>query len=133
MSPADRFLYSGASCATNAVPSSAAADPASWPPSTVALPSVGAVRPTDMFSSVVLPAPFGPTSATTCPSGTASVHSRSAHVPRYRLPSPVVSMTFMVFSPFSRSRSCDALRFAVARGAARWGGRGAHRNPAAHW
>ena len=80
MSPADRFLYTGASWATNAMPSSAAGDAACWPPSTVAVPAVGTVRPTDRFIRVVLPAPFGPTSAARCPAGIASVHSRSAQV-----------------------------------------------------
>jgi hypothetical protein len=32
------------------------------------------------FSSVVLPAPFGPTSAATCPAGIASEQSRNAQV-----------------------------------------------------
>ena len=80
MSPADRFGYTGASCATNAMPSSAAGDPAGWSPSTVTVPAVGTARPTHMFIRVVLPAPFGPTSAVRCPAGTASVHSRSAQV-----------------------------------------------------
>src|SRR5207248_2388051 len=62
-----RFLYSGVSWATNAMPSSAAGDPAGRPPSTVTIPAVGSARPTARFSSVVLPAPFGPTSAVTCP------------------------------------------------------------------
>jgi hypothetical protein len=81
MSATDRFLYSGVSWATNAMPSSAAGDPAGRPPSTVTAPADGAARPTARFSSVVLPAPFGPTSAATRPAGIASVHSRSAHVP----------------------------------------------------
>ena len=81
MSAADRFLYSGVSWATNAMPSSAAGDPAGLPPSTVTTPALGAARPTARFSSVVLPAPFGPTSAATCPAGIASVQSRSAQVP----------------------------------------------------
>src|SRR6516164_8409525 len=59
-------------------------------------PADGAVRPAARFSSVVLPAPFGPASAATCPAGIASVHSRSAQVPPYRLPRAVVSMTFML-------------------------------------
>jgi hypothetical protein len=65
MSATGRFLYSGASWATNAIWSSAAGDPAGSLPSTVTWPAVGTIRPTDMCSSVVLPAPFGPTSATT--------------------------------------------------------------------
>jgi hypothetical protein len=80
MSAADRLLYSGVSCATNAMPSSAAGDPGGWPPSTVMAPADGAARPTARFSSVLLPAPFGPTSATTWPAGIASEQSRSAHV-----------------------------------------------------
>ena len=63
------------------------------------MPADGAARPTARFSSVVLPAPFGPTSAATCPAGIASVHSRSAHVPPYRLPRPLVSMMFMLSTP----------------------------------
>jgi len=65
MSAAGKFLYSGVSCATNAMPSSAAGDPGVRPPSTVTVPAVGAAKPTARFSSVVLPAPFGPTSAAT--------------------------------------------------------------------
>jgi hypothetical protein len=80
MSATDRFAYSGASWATNAMPSSASGDPGRVPPRTVTAPAVGAVRPTARFSKVLLPAPFGPTSAATWPSGMASVHSRSAHV-----------------------------------------------------
>ena len=80
MSATDRFACSGASWATNAMPSSAAGDPGRVPPSTLTVPAVGVARPTARFSRVVLPAPFGPTSAATWPSGMASVHSRSAHV-----------------------------------------------------
>jgi hypothetical protein len=80
MPAADKFLYSGVFWATNAMPSSAAADPAGLPPSTVRLPAVGAARPTARFSKVVLPAPFGPTSAATCPAGIARLHSRRAQV-----------------------------------------------------
>src|ERR1700733_455455 len=100
MSATDRFLYSGVSWATNAMPSSAAGDPAGSPSSTVTAPADGTVRPTVRFRSVVLPAPFGPTSAVTWPAGTSRVHSRSAHVPPYRLPRPIVSTTFMRFPPF---------------------------------
>jgi hypothetical protein len=81
MSVTDRFLYSGASWATNAMPPRAAGDPGSALPRTVRVPAVGAARPTAMFSRVVLPAPFGPTRAATWPPGMASVHSRSAQVP----------------------------------------------------
>src|SRR6516164_7525603 len=96
MSATDKVLYNGVSWATNAIPSSAAGDPGGRPPSTVTPPADGAVRPTARFSSVVLPAPFGPTSAATCPAGTVSVHSRSAQVRPYRLPRPLVSMTFIL-------------------------------------
>ena len=81
MSATDRFLYTGVSWATNAIPSSAVGDPAAWPPSTVTAPADGTDRPTARFSSVLLPAPFGPTSAATRPAGISSVHSRSAQVP----------------------------------------------------
>ena len=65
MSAADRFRYTGVSWATKAMPSRASGDPAGRPPSTVTPPADGAARPTARFSSVVLPAPFGPTSAAT--------------------------------------------------------------------
>ncbi len=78
MSVTDRLLYTGASCAMNAMSLSAAGDPVAWPPRTVAVPAVGRVRPTAMFISVDLPAPFGPTSAARDPSGTARVQSCSA-------------------------------------------------------
>ena len=42
-----------------------------------------------------MPAPFGPTRATTRPAGIASVQSCRAHVRPYRLPSPLVSIAFM--------------------------------------
>jgi len=77
-SAAERFLNSGVSCATNAIPSSAGAEPARSPPSTVTSPALGAASPTERLSKVDFPAPFGPTSATTCPSGIASVQSRNA-------------------------------------------------------
>jgi hypothetical protein len=80
MSATDRFLYTGASCATKAMPSSAAGDPAGWTPSTVTVPAAGTASPARMFIKVVLPAPFGPTSAARCPAGIASVHLRSAQV-----------------------------------------------------
>src|SRR5580698_865657 len=117
MSATDRFLYSGASCATNAMQSSATRDPGARPPSTVTPPADGAARPTARFSSVVLPAPFGPASAATCPAGTASVHSRSAQVPPYRLPSPLASTTFMRRPPSWQPASRPA-----ALGASRAGG-----------
>ena len=40
-------------------------------PSTVPLPDVGATRPSNNFSDVVLPAPFGPKKPKTSPRGTA--------------------------------------------------------------
>ena len=79
-SAAERFLNSGVSCATNAIPSSAGREPAEYPPSTVTSPALGAASPTARFSKVVFPAPFGPTSATTCSAGIASVQSCSALV-----------------------------------------------------
>jgi hypothetical protein len=45
----------------------------------VTSPALGRVSPTASCSSVVLPAPLGPTSAVTEPSGTSIVQSRSAH------------------------------------------------------
>src|SRR6202167_1298031 len=77
------------------MPSSAARDPAARPPSTVTAPADGAARPTARFSSVLFPAPLGPTRAATCPAGISSVHSRSAQVLPYRLPRALASMMFM--------------------------------------
>ena len=42
------------------------------------MPLVGLASPARIRSSVVLPAPFGPISAETRPSGTVTVHSVSA-------------------------------------------------------
>ena len=78
MSRTRTFPYSGASCATKAISSRAAGEPAGSVPSTVTLPVVGVISPTVRFSSVVLPEPFGPTSAATRPSGIARQQSRSA-------------------------------------------------------
>src|SRR5580700_4095346 len=91
------------------MPSSAAGDPAGLPPSTVTDPADAADRPTARFSSVLLPAPFGPTRAATCPAGTASVHSRSAHVRPYLLLRSVVSMTFMP-QAYAGRRNTDITR-----------------------
>src|SRR6202046_1566609 len=95
MSAADRFLYTGVSWATTATPSSAGGDPGGQPPSTVTSPADGASRPTARLSSVVLPAPLGPTSAATRPAGTSRVQSRNAQVLRYRLPRPLALTTLM--------------------------------------
>src|SRR3984885_6737059 len=107
MSATGRFRYSGASWATKAIPSSASGEPAGMPPSTVTPPSVGLVRPTAMVSRVVLPAPFGPTRATIWPPGMSRVQSRRAHVRRYRLPSAVDSMTFMIGYARERAVTLD--------------------------
>ena len=64
----------------------------------------------------------GPNGAATCPAGIASVHSRSAQVFPYRLPRPLVSMTFMRRPPSRRW---------LRRGQP--GRRGAHGNPVARW
>ena len=56
-------------------------------------------EPVARLSRVVFPAPLGPTSPTTCPAGTDSVQSVSAHRRRYRLPSPSVSMTALTLCP----------------------------------
>ena len=65
MSTTDRFLYSGVSWATNAMPSSATGDPGGRPPSTVTPTTDGTARPAARLNNVVLPDPFGPTSAAT--------------------------------------------------------------------
>jgi hypothetical protein len=56
------------------------------------VPVVGRSRPAASSRNVVLPAPFGPTSPTTCPAGTVSVHSASAYRLARRLPSLFVSV-----------------------------------------
>src|ERR1700728_1531890 len=89
------------------MPSSASGEPAGTPPSTVTPPSVGLVRPTAMVSRVVLPAPLGPTRATMGPPGMSRVQSRSAQVRRYRLPSAVDSMTFMIGYARKRTVTLD--------------------------
>ena len=71
-------------------------------------PAVGARSPTASCSRVVLPAPFGPTSPTTFPSGMDRVQSESAQrrpylLPRLEAPGP---------------RSCHTFREAVPEGRA---------------
>src|SRR5260370_5621959 len=116
MSAADKLLYSGVSCATNAMPSSAAGDPGGRPPSPVTPPADGAARPTARFSSVVLPAPFGPASAATCPAGIATVHSRSAQARPYRLPRPMVSMTFISCLLLVGGSDCEVMAASLPAG-----------------
>lgn len=67
------------SCATYPTLASCSGPAAGRSPSTRMLPAVGASWPTARFSSVLLPAPFGPTSPTTRPAGMSSVQSDSAH------------------------------------------------------
>ena len=55
-------------------------DPSGTAPSTATVPVVGAARPTRSRRSVVLPAPLGPTSAVTRPSGTRKVQSWRAQL-----------------------------------------------------
>ena len=80
----------GVSWATKPTRPSCAGLSAGRPPSTAIVPAVGSNRPTARCSSVVLPAPFGPTSPTTFPAGIESVQSRSAQRRPYCLPSPLV-------------------------------------------
>src|SRR6202034_1136144 len=87
--------------------SSAPGEPGGSPSRTLSVPSVGLVRPTAMVSRVVLPAPFGPTRATIWPPGMSRVQSRRAQVRRYRLPSAVDSMTFMIGYARKRTVTLD--------------------------
>jgi hypothetical protein len=50
------------------------------PPRTAIDPALARRRPTEIWSSVVLPAPFEPTSPMTLPAGMIRVHSESAHL-----------------------------------------------------
>ncbi len=56
-------------------------------PNTSIRPVVGRNNPVTNPMNVLLPAPFGPTSATTRPAGTSSAHSRNAHPRGYFFPS----------------------------------------------
>ena len=67
-------------------------------------PALGESRPTARWRSVVLPAPFGPTSPTTLPAGIHRVQSWSAHLRPYCLPSPLASTTPLMRHP--RRKSC---------------------------
>jgi hypothetical protein len=80
---ADRLMYSGMFWATKAMPSSAACDPARCLSSTVTRPALGTANPTARFNNVVLPAPFGPTSAVTCLSGTAGAAAVFTKIPHH--------------------------------------------------
>src|SRR5580700_7924290 len=57
-----------------------------------------------MLSSVVLPAPFGPTRPAMAPAGTASEQSASAHLFPYRFPRPSVWITASISCPPLRRR-----------------------------
>ena len=74
-----KFAYVGVSCATKPTFASCSDPAAGTPPQTSIVPAVGASRPTARLSSVVLPAPFGPTSPVTCPAGISRVQSCRAH------------------------------------------------------
>src|SRR5580700_2083373 len=82
--------YTGASCATNPTFASCPGPAAGAPPATWIRPAVGGSIPVIMLSSVVLPAPFGPTRPAMVPAGTRSEHSASAHLSPYRFPRPSV-------------------------------------------
>ena len=69
--------------------------------------SSGAAWPTARLSSVVLPAPLGPTSPVTCPAGISSVQSASAQRRRYRLPRPSVRRTAVTLCPAARPETCS--------------------------
>src|ERR1700678_2862729 len=56
----------------------------------------GLASPARIRSRVVFPAPFGPASAQTRPSGTVTVHSASALARRYRLDSSYVSIAVLM-------------------------------------
>ncbi len=73
-----------------------------------------------MVSRVVLPAPFGPTRATIWPPGMSSVQSRSAQVRRYRLPSAVDSMTFMIGYARKRTVTRDIRLNGISLGGPRY-------------
>jgi len=64
------------------------------------VPAEGLSMPTARFSSVLLPAPFGPTRPTTRPAGTSMVQSASAQRRPYLLPRPWARMmTVMGLKP----------------------------------
>src|SRR6266542_361088 len=90
-SAAVKSRYSGTSCATKPTRERIAPPSVGVSPSTRTAPASGRSRPMARCSSVVLPAPLGPTRAATRPAGRCSEQSRSAHRRRYRLPSPLVS------------------------------------------
>ena len=95
--------YSGISWARKPISARYAGSWRAAPPSTAARPAVGAASPASSRSSVVLPAPFGPTSADIRPSGTLIVQSLSAVTRRYRLVSPLVSITAVMRCPPQRA------------------------------
>jgi hypothetical protein len=74
--------YSGLSWARRPTRASTSDRLAGGAPSTRTSPALGASSPTARCSRVVLPAPLGPTRATTRPSGIATEQSRSAQLRR---------------------------------------------------
>jgi hypothetical protein len=71
--------HSGASCATNPMRPSRRAGA---PPAASTVPVMAGSKPAAMLIRVVLPEPFGPTSATTLPAGTSRLQSRRPQMPR---------------------------------------------------
>src|SRR5256885_16613226 len=64
----------------------------SWPQAVI-VPAVGAVRPTSIFATVVLPEPDSPTMASEPPAGTARSTPSTATTSPYSLRRPVASST----------------------------------------
>src|ERR1700683_1507834 len=72
------------------------------------VPVVGASIPVARLIKVVLPAPFGPTSPATCPTGTGSVQSATAQrwpqrLPRLRASIAAVALVILL-PPVQRTR-----------------------------
>ena len=99
--------YVGVSWATKPTFASWAESAAGRPPQTSMVPTVGVRIPTIRLSSVVLPAPFGPTRPVTRPTGMSRVQSRSAHRRRYCLPRPRAVTMALTRSPRSRCERCS--------------------------
>ncbi len=76
----DRPAYVGVSWATKPTRASCSDVVPGLPPQTVSDPVSARRSPTASWSSVLLPAPLGPTSPTALPAGTESVHSDSAYL-----------------------------------------------------
>src|SRR5262245_7239070 len=83
------------------------------PPLVVTVPDFGTTSPAIIRTSVVLPAPFGPTSATLAPSATRNETSANSTLPSGSWCRSLVTSTWPTVVESDRSARCGANRFSL--------------------